>query len=403
MIKTPKSLRLQIALLGRTNVGKSSLANLIAGQNAALVSPEPGTTSDVVEKSMELLPVGPVTLLDTAGVDDESALAEIRVGGSMKILDRADVAAIVVEPDVWTDYEERLFGELKDRKIPTIIAVNKIDLTNPSESFLESLPVESDRILEASSLATDRRDEFLAKFKQILLEIAPEDFARPAPILRDLVPPGGVCVMIVPIDKEAPKGRLILPQVQAIRDLLDGGSASLVVRETEYPEILSKLSSPPDLVVCDSQVVDKMVADTAQEVKCTTFSILFSRFKGDLEEEFRGAQKIAELKDGDKILIAEACSHHPNEDDIGRVKIPRLLRKYTGKRLEFEVYAGRDYPENVGDYDLIIHCGGCMITRREKLVRIAKATAAKAPITNYGIAISKTTGVLERVMSPFGL
>lgn len=403
MIKTPKSLRLQIALLGRTNVGKSSVANLIAGQNAALVSPEPGTTSDVVEKSMELLPVGPVTLLDTAGVDDGSALAEIRVGGSMRMLDRADVAVIVVEPNVWTEYENKLFDELKNRKIPTIIAVNKIDLKTPCESFLKSIPIERDRILQTSSLKIDGREEFLAKFKRILLEIAPEDFARPAPILRDLVPPGGVCVMIVPIDKEAPKGRLILPQVQAIRDLLDGGSGSLVVRDTEYPEILSKLSSPPDLVVCDSQVVDKMVADTPPKVKCTTFSILFSRFKGDLKEEFRGAQKIDELKDGDRILIAEACSHHPNEDDIGRVKIPKLLQRYTEKRFEFEVFAGRDYPENVCDYDLIIHCGGCMITRREKLVRIAKAGAAKVPITNYGIAISKTTGVLERVITPFGL
>jgi [FeFe] hydrogenase H-cluster maturation GTPase HydF len=233
------------------------------------------------------------------------------------------------------------------------------------------------------------------------MEILPEEYTNPLPLIRDIIPKGGLAVLIIPIDKEAPKGRIILPQVQTIRDILDNDSISIMVKESEYPDTLKLLSRKPDIVVCDSQVVDFMVANTPDDVACTTFSILFSRFKGDLVEEVKGAFALKNLKPGNKVLIAEACSHHPNEDDIGRVKIPRWLKKYLGFKVNIDVISGRDYPDNIKDYNVIIHCGGCMITRNEKLVRIHKAKEAGVLITNYGIAISLFQGVLERVLSPF--
>ncbi|MDQ1265872.1 MAG: [FeFe] hydrogenase H-cluster maturation GTPase HydF, partial [Bacteroidota bacterium] len=247
------------------------------------------------------------------------------------------------------------------------------------------------------------RNSYIEDFKNNVIETLPDDYLSPAPLLGDLVQPGEIVILITPIDLQAPKGRLILPQVQAIRDLLDSDAAAVVVKEREYPHILSQLmkSQPPALVVCDSQVVQKMVADTPDEIRCTTFSILFSRFKGDLQEEVRGAAAIENLEAGDKILIAEACSHHPLQDDIGRVKIPRWLRQYVGTDVHIDFSAGRDFPENLSEYKVIIHCGGCMLTRNEKLVRIRKAKSAGVPITNYGITISLVQGVLKRVLSPF--
>ncbi len=401
MINTPKSLRLQIGIFGRTNVGKSSLLNMLANQDVAMTSPVPGTTTDVVEKSMELLPIGPVTILDTAGIDDVSVLSEQRIERAMKILDRADIVILVSEPNKFTSYEEEIISLLNEKKLPFVIVINKIDIDQPSVEFLELLDKHKTRYAVCSSIDTDERDKYITEVKHLLISKLPDEFLKPPPLLGDLVPAGGLCVMIVPIDLQAPKGRLILPQVQAIRDILDSDAMTLVVKEREYSEALRLLNREPDLVVCDSQVVMKMVADTPNHIKATTFSILFSRNKGDLVEESRGAAYIDKLEPNDKILIAEACSHHPAEDDIGRVKIPRWLRQYLGFDLDITIAAGRDFPEDLKQYKLIFHCGSCMLTRNEKLVRIMKAKEAGVPITNYGIAISVVQGVLKRALSPF--
>jgi len=404
-MKTPTSLRLHIAIVGRTNVGKSSFLNLITMQDVSITSPLKGTTTDVVYKTMELLPIGPVVFIDTAGIDDDSSLSELRIKKSLKVFDKCDVMILVVEPDIWTDYESMMIEESKKRNIPYIIVVNKIDIKFPSEVFIEKVKNVTDRIILVSSI-TDSREEkekFINDLKKELLNVLPDDYVKPPALISDLVPASGFVIFIVPIDLQAPKGRLILPQVQAIRDILDGDAMCAIVKEREYPYLLEKLGFLPDLVVCDSQVVLKMVADTPSNVKCTTFSILFSRYKGDLLEMVKGVFAIDKLRDGDKILIAESCSHHPIEDDIGRIKIPRWLRQYTGLNVSFDVYSGFDFPENIKEYKLIIHCGACMINRKLMLSRIENAKAAGVPITNYGVCISYLQGVLKRVLTPFPL
>lgn len=401
MEKTPKSLRLQIGIFGRTNVGKSSFLNMVAGQDVAITSPLPGTTTDVVEKVMELLPVGPVVFLDTGGIDDVSTLGSKRVERTRKVFDRADVITVILEPDQWTGFEEEICAEAGARKIPLILVVNKSDLKTPEPVFLQKLKEKTERILICASTDRDKRDIFVAQLKEYLLEVCPEDFLTAPALLGDIMPRGGLAILIIPIDFEAPKGRIILPQVQAIRDALDHGSMTLVVRESEYKAALAKLKRPPDLVVCDSQVVDRMVAETPKAVRCTTFSILLSRLKGDIAEMTRGAFAIGDLKPGDKILIAESCSHHAIEGDIGRVKIPNWMKKYLGFEVKVKVVAGRDFPDEVRDYKLILQCGSCMLTRRETLARIQRAKQKGVPITNYGLCISYLQGVLERVVEPF--
>ena len=401
MIKTPKSLRMHIGIFGRTNVGKSSFLNLVAGQDVAIISPEPGTTTDVVEKTMELLPVGPVVFLDTAGVDDRSKLAEQRIQKSHKIFDRSDVILLIVEPGSWSGFEEEILAEAKQRALPAIIIINKIDLKVPSEEFLAKIKGITAKVILTSSLDQSTRERTLKELKKYLADITLVQSFEPPPLVADLLTPGGLIVLVVPIDLEAPKGRLILPQVQTIRDALDSDAMALVVKEREYAAALVNLKKPPDLAVCDSQVVLKMVADTPKTIKCTTFSILFSRSRGDLVEAARGVSAVKRLKPGDKVLIAEACSHHPVEDDIARVKLPRWLRQYVGGDLRIDVSAGQDYPENLREYKLIIHCGGCMINKRQMLSRIQLAREQGVAITNYGLCISFLHGVIERVLEPF--
>jgi len=398
---TPKGNRLHIGLFGRMNVGKSSLLNLIVGQNIAITSSEAGTTTDVVEKAMELLPLGPVVFLDTAGLDDLSSLARLRLEKTHKVFDRADVVLLVVEPEIWTDYEKNVLQEAERRDLPLIVIVNKIDIRAPGEAFLAQLAEQVGRVVCVASTDRSNRDVYLAPLKRYLLEVCPDDFMASPPLIGDLLPPGGMAVLVVPIDLEAPKGRLILPQVQTIRDVLDNDSATLVVKDRELASTLDVLKRPPDIVVCDSQVVHTMCAATPVGIPATTFSILFARHKGNLNEAARGAAAIASLKPHDRVLIAEACSHHPLEDDIGRVKIPRWLRQYTGLNLGVDIVAGRDYPDNLAEYALIIHCGACMLTRREMLNRIQTAREAGVPITNYGVAISFLQGLIRRVLSPF--
>lgn len=398
---TPKSLRLQIALVGRTNVGKSSFLNFVAGQNVAITSEIPGTTTDVVEKPMELLPVGPVLFLDTGGLDDQTVLGEERLQRTRRALERADIIVLVTEPDVWTEHEEWVESEAKRLNVPLIVVVNKTDIRSPSADFFARFRDNQRDVILCATTKPNTRDNVLSTFKEALLGVCPDDFVKPPPLLGDLIPRNGRVVLIVPIDIEAPKGRLILPQVQAIRDVLDHDGAAWVVKEHQYSDLLRDLGRPPDLVVCDSQVVHRMVAETPGNVRCTTFSILFSRNKGDLVRQAACTAAIARLRPGDRVLIAESCSHHPLEDDIGRVKIPRWLREKTGLDLHIESCAGRDFPEDLGRYALIVHCGSCMLTRREMLRRLEHAARCGVPMTNYGLCIAYLQGVLERVLEPF--
>lgn len=401
MISTPKSNRLHIGIFGRVNAGKSSLLNLIAGQDVAIASPVPGTTTDVVEKPMELLPIGPVVFLDTAGIDDLSELGGPRRRKTEAALERSDVVVLVVEAGRWGADEAALVDRARERKAPVLVVANKIDLapmTAASEAHIERA---SDAWMTASCAVPAGRDAVVETFKERLLRIVPDDAIRTPPIVGDLLPAGGLVVLVVPIDLQAPKGRLILPQVQTIRDALDADAAALVVKERELSVFLHRLDRPPDLVVCDSQAVLSVVADTPPAVPCTTFSILFARARGDLPELARGAAAIGRLRAGDRVLIAEACSHHALEDDIGRVKIPRWLRQATGLDLGIDHCQGRDYPADLSGYACVIHCGSCMLTRRETLRRIHRAREAGVPVTNYGLAIAACQGVIARVLSPF--
>ncbi|MEE9912813.1 MAG: [FeFe] hydrogenase H-cluster maturation GTPase HydF [Deltaproteobacteria bacterium] len=401
MDKTPKANRLHIALLGRTNVGKSSLLNLMLGQDIAITSPIAGTTTDVVEKAMELLPLGPVLFLDTAGLDDISELSGARLKKTAKVFDRADVIILVTEAETWTDFEETVLTEAQNRKIPLLVVINKIDLRKPSSDHLKFLQSKSGGVLTVSCHDETKRQSYLEALKQKLLEVAPADFAGNLSLIGDLLPPGGFAVLVVPIDLEAPKGRLILPQVQTIRDILDNDATAVVVKERELSATLANLKNPPSIVVTDSQAILKVTADVPIGIPVTTFSILFARRKSDLNVMAAGAAAIDRLRPGDRVLIAEACSHHALEDDIGRVKIPRWLRQYVGGDLQIDTVCGRDYPDHLKDYQLIFHCGACMINRREMLTRLRKAQEAGVPVTNYGVAISFLQGVIQRSLAPF--
>ncbi|MDP8267071.1 MAG: [FeFe] hydrogenase H-cluster maturation GTPase HydF [Candidatus Aceula meridiana] len=401
MENTPKSLRLHIGLFGRTNVGKSSFLNMVTGQDVSIISHHPGTTTDVVEKTMELLPIGPVVFLDTAGIDDESVLAKKRIEKTKNVFRRADVVLLILEPNKWTEFEVNIAAEANKRNTPLIVVVNKVDSDELRDEFLEKIKEYSRRLMFVSSIRKEKRDEYVNQFKVVLIEATPDDFLVKPFLIGDLLPKNGLAMLIVPIDLEAPKGRIILPQVQTIRDALDNDASAWVVKESEYAHALKKLKTPPDIVICDSQVVDKMVAETPEGINCTTFSILFARFKSDLVEMARGAVAIESLMSGDKILILEGCTHHAIEDDIGRVKIPRWLKEYTQADLKIDVFSGRDLPENIKEYKLIIQCGSCMLNRKESVYRIEQAKANGVPITNYGVCISYTQGVLERVLEPF--
>lgn len=398
----PKSLRLQIALCGKVNAGKSTFLNLVANQDVSITSNTPGTTTDVVEKAMELLPLGPVLFMDCAGYGDETALGAERMKKSDLAYRRADIVVWLTNGADFNDIDRRFLRKCVDDKRAVMVVFNKSDISVPSADILEEIKTLGiDNILQINSLDKSSREKTVAVFKQTLIKLAPEDFIVNVPLAGDLVEPHSHIVLITPIDIEAPKGRLIMPQVQTIRDLLDYDCMVSVVKQDDYVNFLANLKTPPSLVICDSQVVKKMAAETPPEIPCTTFSILFSRLKGDLPLMAKGAMAINSLKDGDKILIAEGCTHHAVEDDIGRVKIPRMIRQFTGKDLHFEVYAGHDYPEDLQKYALVLHCGGCMLNRRENLSRIELAAHLGIPITNYGMAISLTQGVLDRVLVPF--
>ncbi|HWQ93182.1 MAG TPA: [FeFe] hydrogenase H-cluster maturation GTPase HydF [Clostridia bacterium] len=394
---SPKGLRLHIAFFGRRNVGKSSLLNAITSQQVSIVSDVAGTTTDPVEKPMELLPLGPVLFIDTAGIDDSGRLGNLRVEKTRQVLDRTDVGVLVAESGQWGQFEETLLHELKTREVPTLVVFNKTDAAPCDSQILGKLAGLKIPCIQSSAVCGTGLD----LLRQALLDLAPAEFINHPAIVADLVGPGEMAVLVVPVDKEAPRGRLILPQVQAIRDLLDHDSFCLVVKEHELSAALARLNSPPKLVVTDSQAFQKVAADTPRSIPLTGFSILMSRFKGDLLAQVQGALAIDTLRPGDRVLIAEACTHHPIEEDIGRVKIPHWLARYVGGDLQLDFVRGHDFPADVSPYRLVVHCGACMWNRREMLTRILRCRQAGVPITNYGLTIAYSLGIFDRALEPF--
>lgn len=397
MQNTPKGLRLHIGIFGRRNVGKSSFLNALTRQQVSIVSDVAGTTTDPVEKPMELLPIGPVLFIDTAGVDDTGALGELRVNKTKKVFDRTDVAVIVASAGEWDKFEDEMLAKFAELKTPVIVVFNKTDIARPSTALLEKL--DSLKIPHVETVANEGKG--MGGFRDMLINNVPEEFISEKSIIGDLLPPGSMAILVVPIDLEAPKGRLILPQVQTIRDILDNDSYCMVVKERELRDAIERLRRPPNIVVTDSQGFLKVAADTPDNIPLTSFSILFARFKGDLDTFVEGALAIENLKPGDKVLMAEACSHHPVGEDIGRIKIPRWLTQYVGGKLDFTHTQGCDFPEDIRKYKLIVHCGSCTFNRRLLLSRILQCREAGVPITNYGVAIAYSLGIFERALSPF--
>lgn len=400
MQETPKGSRLHIAIFGRRNAGKSSLINALTNQDIALVSNVPGTTTDPVYKAMEILPIGPVMIIDTAGIDDVGDLGALRVERTMQVLNKTDLAVLVIEPEEGvTSFEQELLTEIKKRNIPVAGVINKGDLGALTTDKIAAWRTVLDLPLMTISAKTGQGIEEL---KRLMIKLAPDNWEGPQ-LIGDLISPGDTVVLVVPIDLAAPKGRLILPQVQTIRDILDNDACAVVVKERELKEALEGLKNAPKLVVTDSQEFMKVGADTPPDVMLTSFSILLARHKGDLETLVAGAKAIERLQPGDKVLIAEGCTHHRQADDIGKVKIPRWLRQSVGGELDFEWVSGGTFPPDLKKYKLIVHCGACMLNRREMLYRLALAREAGVPIVNYGLMIAQVHGILHRALAPFPL
>ncbi|GJQ61756.1 MAG: [FeFe] hydrogenase H-cluster maturation GTPase HydF [Melioribacteraceae bacterium] len=394
-MKVAQSERKHIVFTGRRNAGKSSLVNRITGQELSIVSDTPGTTTDPVKKAMELLPFGPVVIIDTAGIDDEGELGAKRITKTDKAIAEADFVVLTVDATSLLDpHDEKIIEKCNRFEIPFIVVINKEDL-GINYALLEQLDKLSARHFAVSSLTGSGIHEL----KEKMAKLIPDEEERP--LIGDLVKQHDVVVLVVPIDLGAPKGRLIMPQVQTIRESLDVDTIVMVTKDKELRAALSKLAVPPRLVITDSQAVMKVNADVPDDIPMTTFSVLMARYKGDLPEYVRGLRRVEELKNGDNVLIAEACSHHAQEDDIGKVKIPRWLRLHTKKDLKIDIKNGHDFPSNLGDYKLIVHCGGCMLTRKAMQVRIKEAKFAGVPIVNYGVLISYMHGAVPRALEPF--
>ena len=395
--ETPRANRFHVAILGRRNAGKSSLLNAVSGQNAAIVSPVPGTTTDPVYRAMELHGAGPVVFIDTPGIDDVGDLGGERVLRTLKVLRKTDAAILVIDGTVgYGEPEKRVMTELKDRRIPVITVVNKIDVAQ--DGVLDEIYRECRGPIRVSASEQIGISAVVSAMADLVRKSAS---AADPPLIGDLLEPGDIVVLVVPVDIEAPKGRLILPQVQTIRDILDHDAVAVVSKTAQLAQTIGGLGRPPKLVVTDSQAFDEVSRIVPPEVPLTSFSILYARYKGDLEELSRGIRALKGLKPGDKVLIAEACTHHPVEDDIGKVKIPRWLEQKVGGNLEFGHVRGGDFPENLADYKVVVHCGACMLNRREMMSRIAVAESAGVPITNYGMTIAYVHGILERALQPF--
>lgn len=407
MQTTPKSLRITIGLFGRQNVGKSSIVNALTRQPVSIVSPVKGTTTDPVEKAMELLPLGPVLFIDTAGVDDEQEiLGALRANTTHTMLSRCDCALLVYEAGAWGEPEEELLARITDEHIPVIVVANKADLIADAGSAdatganaADTVPALDPAIPHV--LVSAQTEQGFDTLFDTLLTTLPESLLENPPLVSDLVNPGDTVVLVIPIDKEAPKGRLIMPQVQTARDLLDAGALPYMVRDTELESALASLKEPPALVITDSQVFKKVAHLVPDDVPLTGFSVLMARAKGDLASEAHALETLANLNSDARILIAEACTHHPISEDIGTVKIPRLLRKALGDGITIDHAQGKDFPKNLSDYDLVIHCGGCMLNRRTMLSRIQACAQVGVPLTNYGLVLAYFSGIAPRALKPF--
>lgn len=382
--------RVHIGFFGLRNAGKSSVVNAVTGQNLSVVSDVPGTTTDPVNKAMELLPLGPVVIIDTPGTDDEGKLGEMRVRRAFETLDKTDVAVLVVDGTKGLREADReLISLFASKEIAYIIAYNKSDL-------LQSCPAPGENEIYVS--AADGTNIY--ELKERIARLAKGE-ENPRRIVADLISPGDVVVLVVPIDSAAPKGRLILPQQQTIRDVLEAGAISVVTRETELVQTLDSLSKKPRLVVTDSQAFGRVSRDTPEDILLTSFSILFARYKGGLTQAVRGAAVLDKLKDGDTVLISEGCTHHRQCEDIGTVKLPKWIRNYTDRKIDFEFTSGGDFPDDLSKYALVVHCGACMLSEREMKSRVRRAEDRNVPITNYGIAIAQMHGILRRSLAPF--
>lgn len=401
MNETPSADRVHIGFFGRRNAGKSSIVNKVTGQELAVVSDVKGTTTDPVSKAMELLPMGPVVIIDTPGIDDEGYLGELRVLKAKQVLNRVDVAVLIVDATVGkTSVDEELIRIFKEKEIPYLVVYNKADLLKTKDGNQFSSENKLNQNAEQSIYASAVTGQNIYELKERIASLAVTDELK-LRLVGDLLEPSDFAILVVPIDKAAPKGRLILPQQQTIRDVLEAGAAAIVIKEDELSNTLEILGKKPKLVITDSQVFAKVSKETPEDICLTSFSILFARFKGNLKAAAAGAAAIDRLKDGDKILISEGCTHHRQCDDIGTVKLPRWIRNYTGKDLEFEYSSGREFPEDVTKYSLIVHCGGCMLNEREMRYRQKCALDQEIPITNYGIAIAYMQGILKRCVEMF--
>ena len=398
MNQTPSSERVHIGLFGKRNAGKSSVINAVTNQDIAIVSAVRGTTTDPVYKSMELLPLGPVMLIDTPGLDDEGELGALRVLKGLDVLRKTDIALLIVDGTAGMSPEdERLEEELKKRGLPYLVVFNKWDLVQEKSAGEENSGAEPED--ERHIRVSARTGEGIQELKERLARMVPA--GKEKRLVGDLLEPQDLVVLVVPIDKAAPKGRLILPQQQTIRDVLESGAVSVVVREKELKETLKKLGTKPKLVITDSQVFGLVDRDTPEDILLTSFSILFARYKGNLAQAVRGAGALESLRDGDKILISEGCTHHRQCDDIGTVKLPRWIENYTGKKPEFVFTSGTGFERNLKEYHMIVHCGGCMLNEQEMQYRLKMAESQGVPMTNYGILIAYMKGILERSLQPF--
>ena len=399
MNQTPASERVHISFFGRRNAGKSSVINAITGQDLAIVSSVKGTTTDPVYKTMELLPLGPVMIIDTPGIDDEGELGALRVKKSYQVLNKTDIAILIVDSTTGkTDADYALISRFIHKKIPYLIVYNKIDLLTDQEVYDLAFSTRKEEVMV--SVAANMN---IHELKEKIASMKPED-SHKYPLIGDLINPEDLVILVVPIDKAAPKGRLILPQQQTIRAVLERGGLSLVVRDTELKSSLDFFRSQgikPKLVVTDSQAFARVSKDTPEDITLTSFSILFSRYKGELDAQLLGVNALSTVKDGDRILISEGCTHHRQCDDIGTYKLPKWIREYTGKEPVFEFTSGTEFPDDVTSYKMVIHCGGCMLNEREMKYRIACCQDQNVPITNYGIAIARMTGILKRSLEPF--
>ena len=393
--QTPSANRTHIGIFGKRNAGKSSLINAITGQNHAIVSDVLGTTTDPVLKSMELLPLGPVVIIDTPGLDDEGELVALRIQKAYQILNKTDIAVLVIDASLGiTKEDSEILKRIHEKEIPCVIVVNKSDIC--PNCNLEDLPLPDS---DSAILVSSKTGEHIHELKELLAQQASQDTIQKS-IVADLLNPLDFVVLVVPIDSAAPKGRLILPQQQTIRDILEAKASAIVVQETELAETLNSLGKKPKMVITDSQVFKKVSAVTPDDILLTSFSILFARYKGNLKTLVDGASALDSLKNGDRILISEGCTHHRQCDDIGTVKLPNWIRSYTKKEVEFEFTSGTEFPLDLSSYKMIVHCGGCMLNEREMKYRLKCAEDAKIPITNYGTCIAYINGILERSLEP---